>query len=139
MNLQELSTAMHHNLPIKLFVYNNGGYLTIKQTQQMGFGGRLMGSTPESGISFPRFKKISEAHGFSYHCFRNNAQLKDGLDGFMNEEGCGICELMIDPEQPQIPKAVSARKDRNGSEQPVFEDLYPFLDREEFEEVKVMA
>ena len=45
MNIQELSTAMHHSMPIKLFIYNNGGYLTIKQTQQLGFEGRLMGLT----------------------------------------------------------------------------------------------
>ena len=78
MNIQELSTAMHHSMPIKLFIYNNGGYLTIKQTQQLGFEGRLMGADYESGLSFPSFEPIASAHGFSYSCFSNNRQLDEG-------------------------------------------------------------
>ena len=64
MTIQEMATIMHHRLPVKLFVLNNGGYLTIKQTQELGFEGRIMGSTEESGISFPDFMKIAEAHRF---------------------------------------------------------------------------
>ena len=45
LNVQELATVMHYNLPIKIFIYNNGGYLTIKQTQQMGFNNRIMGKS----------------------------------------------------------------------------------------------
>ena len=48
MNIQEFATIMHHKLPIKTFIYNNGGYLTIKQTQQLGFESRIMGSTFEN-------------------------------------------------------------------------------------------
>ena len=62
MNIQELATLMHNKLPIKIFIYNNGGYLTIKQTQQLGFKSRIMGSDPNSGLSFPDYKKISASH-----------------------------------------------------------------------------
>jgi len=131
MNVQELATVMHNQLPIKLFIYNNGGYLTIKQTQQLGFEGRLMGSTPDSGISFPDFGVIAQAHRISYRRFENNTDLQNGLAGFLEEEGPGICELMIDPEQPQIPKSINKRRADGTTEPTVFEDLYPFLDGEE--------
>ena len=64
MNIQELATVMHHKLNIKIFLLNNGGYLTIKQTQQLGFDGRLMGVDKDTGLSFPNFVEIAYAHGF---------------------------------------------------------------------------
>ena len=135
MNLQELSTAMHHGLPIKLFIYNNGGYLTIKQTQQLGFEGRLMGADHGSGLSFPSFDLIASAYGFSYCCFSDNRQLEEGLSGFLDSEEAGICELLIDPEQPQIPKAISVKQEGDRKSAPVYEDLYPFLSSDEFERI----
>ena len=66
MNIQELATVMHNKLPIKIFIYNNGGYLTIKQTQQLGFNSRIMGSNSNSGISFPDYKKIAQSHKIKY-------------------------------------------------------------------------
>ena len=65
MNIQELATIMHNKIPIKIFIFNNGGYLTIKQTQQLGFSGRIMGADKRSGISFPNYKKIAESHQFN--------------------------------------------------------------------------
>jgi len=135
MNIQELSTAMHHGLPIKLFIYNNGGYLTIKQTQQLGFEGRLMGADHGSGLSFPSFDLIASAYGFSYCRFSNNRQLEEGLSGFLDSEEAGICELLIDPEQPQIPKAISVKQEGDRKSVPVYEDLFPFLSSDEFERI----
>ena len=62
MTIQELATIQHHRLPVKVFVLNNGGYLTIKQTQELGFEGRYIGIDDDSGLSFPDFMKIAEAH-----------------------------------------------------------------------------
>ena len=61
MNIQELATVMHHNLPIKIFIYNNKGYLTIKQTQELGFKSRIMGSNKDSGLSFPDYSKVAKS------------------------------------------------------------------------------
>ena len=72
MNIQELSTIMHNKIPIKIFIFNNGGYLTIKQTQQLGFGGRIMGADKKSGLSFPNYKKIAESHKFKYFNIKSN-------------------------------------------------------------------
>ena len=76
MNIQELATVLHHKIPIKIFVYNNGGYLTIKQTQQLGFKSRIMGSDKDSGISFPNLKFISKSHKLDYQKIVNNKNLK---------------------------------------------------------------
>ena len=62
MTIGDLATIMHHNLPVKLFIFNNGGYLTIKQTQEAGFDSEYMGINNDSGISFPNFKDIAAAH-----------------------------------------------------------------------------
>ena len=59
MNIQELATIMHNKIPMKMFIFNNGGYLTIKQTQILGFNSRIMGADKKSGISFPNYEKIS--------------------------------------------------------------------------------
>ncbi len=131
MNIQELATVMHHKIPLKIFIYNNEGYLTIKQTQQLGFKGRLMGSTPESGLSFPSFEGIASAHSISFNCAKTNVELDAILADFIAAPGPAICELIMDPEQPQIPKAINKRNP-DGSTQPTsFEDMYPFLDPEE--------
>ena len=133
MNIQELATIMHHKLPIKLFIYNNGGYLTIKQTQQLGFNGRLMGSDEDSGISFPDFVKVAEAHGISAIRLDSHQNLKENIQKFLEQEGMGVCDLILDNEQEQCPKAINRREPDGTTEPTVFEDMYPFLKKEEIE------
>ena len=133
MNIQELSTIMHHKLPIKLFIYNNGGYLTIKQTQQLGFN-HLMGSTEDSGISFPDFSILAESHNISFIRINNHDDLHNTLQDFLELEGPGICELMLDHDQPQQPKAINRRLQNGTTEPTTFEDMYPFLGKSEIED-----
>ena len=133
MNIQELATIMHNKLPIKIFIFNNGGYLTIKQTQQLGFKGHLMGSNSESGISFPDFTVIGKAHNISTTRIKNHTNLNSRIKIFLNKDGPGICELILDNEQEQIPKAINKR-DKFGKTTPTkFEDMYPFLDKKELQ------
>ena len=132
-NIQELSTIMHHKLPIKLFIYSNGGYLTIKQTQQLGFN-HLMGSTEDSGISFPDFSILAESHNISFIRINNHDDLQNTLQDFLELEGPGICELMLDHDQPQQPKAINRRLQNGTTEPTTFEDMYPFLGKSEIED-----
>lgn len=127
MNMQEFATIMHNKLPIKTFIYNNGGYLTIKQTQQLGFKSRIMGSTPKSGISFPDYKKIAESHKIDYIKVVNNKNLKNKLKKMLNNSKPLICELILDKEQEQMPKAINKRLPNGKSIPTKFEDMYPFL------------
>lgn len=129
MNIQELATIQHHNMPIKIFIYNNSGYLTIKQTQELGFQGRIMGSNKSSGLTFPNYQKIAEAHNISFIKIKNHAELKKQIKKINEKKGPLICELIMSPSQPQIPKMVNRRTpDGKISINTNYEDLYPFLD-----------
>ena len=83
MNIQELATVLHHRIPIKIFIYNNGGYLTIKQTQQLGFKSRIMGSDYDSGLSFPNYELISKSHSIKYFKISDTKKLKKQLKKFL--------------------------------------------------------
>ena len=130
MNLQELATVLHHKIPLKIFIYNNGGYLTIKQTQQLGFGNRIMGADHKSGLSFPNYKDIARAHKISYVKISNTKSLKSKIIKVIKSNEAVICELIMDPNQDQKPKAIN-RRINNKSVPTELEDMYPFLDKEE--------
>ena len=134
MTIQELATVMHNKLPIKLFIYNNGGYLTIKQTQEIGFEGRLMGCNEETGLGFPDFVKIGEAYKIKAVRIDSQENLKEKVWKIVNCDGPIICELMMDPDQPQIPKAIPRKMPDGTTKQTPLEDMYPFLDRKELKE-----
>jgi len=131
MNIQELATVMHNKLPIKIFIYNNGGYLTIKQTQQLGFNSRIMGSNSESGISFPDYKKIAQSHKIKYIKIVNNKNLKIEIGKVLLGNKPIICELMLDNDQEQMPKAINKRISGGKTVPTKLEDMYPFLPKEE--------
>ena len=134
MNIQEFATVMHHKLPIKTFIYNNGGYLTIKQTQQLGFNGRIMGSTSETGLSFPNYQKIAQSHKIRYVKISNNKDLNLKIKKVLSDNKPVICELMIDPDQEQMPKAINKRMPDGKSVATKYEDMYPFLSSKEIKE-----
>ena len=131
LNIQELATIQHNKIPIKIFIFNNRGYLTIKQTQQLGFDGRIMGADKKSGLTFPNYKKISESHQMKYFKFNSNKNLKSNLKKAINAQGSSICELVMDPNEEQIPKAINRRTADGKSIPTKFEDMYPFLPRNE--------
>lgn len=132
MNIQELQTVKHHGLPIKLFVWNNNGYLSIRSTQKRFFEGRLIGSDGRSGVSFPDIYKITSAYGLEYRLLKQSKSLRKDLKDVLSLPGPVICEVICNPDQEIIP-AVSAVRNADGTmtSKPL-EDMYPFLDRSEF-------
>lgn len=134
MTTQELATIMHHRLPVKLFILNNGGYLTIKQTQELGFENRLMGSNEDSGLSFPDFMKIAEAHHIKSVRLDSHRDLKQQIEKVMSHEGPVLCEIMMDHDQETAPKAINRRNSDGTLKQTPLEDSYPFLDQSEINE-----
>lgn len=134
MNVQELSTLVAYNLPIKLFILNNGGYLTIKQTQELGFESRYIGINKETGLHFPDFIQLAQAHGLFAVRFGSHNDLEAGLSNFLTLPGPGVCEIMMDENQIQAPKAINRRKADGSMEPTPLEDLWPFLDRKEIEQ-----
>jgi acetolactate synthase-1/2/3 large subunit len=132
MNIQELATIMHNKIPMKIFIFNNGGYLTIKQTQILGFDGRIMGADKASGLSFPNYKAIANAHGMIYKKIINHRNLKEDVNKILQLKKTVICELIMSPNEEQIPKAVNRRDPATGKSMPAkLEDMYPFLSKDE--------
>lgn len=133
MNLQELQTIIHHKLPVKLFVINNGGYHSIRQTQKNFFGEPLVGIGADSGdLSFPSMEKLAWAYGYPYQRIDKNEdllQIKETLE----KKGPCICEIMVDIEQKFEPKCASRRLEDGTMVSAPLEDLAPFLSREELE------
>jgi acetolactate synthase-1/2/3 large subunit len=129
-NAQELSTLKHHGLPVKIFLLNNGGYLTMKQSQEHAFDG-YMGSDEKSGLSFPNFMKLTEAHGVRYLHLNRSEQARGVVAATLKTAGPMLCEVMMDPNQPQVPKSVNRRDEAGNIKQTPIEDAHPYLPREE--------
>lgn len=132
MNIQELQTLVHYNLPVKLFVWNNDGYLSIRATQSKFFEGRFIGTDKSSGVSFPDTEKIANAYGIRYFRVAESGKLDSVLDEVLAHPEAVICEVMCLRDQEIVPTVASIRKDDGTMVSKPLEDMYPFLDREEF-------
>ncbi|GAB5604031.1 biosynthetic-type acetolactate synthase large subunit [Sideroxyarcus sp. TK5] len=131
LNLQELQTIAHHNLPIKIFIFNNDGYLMIKHTQKALFSGRYSCSDKKSGVSCPDFSKLAYAFNFPSFQIRTWEDAEEVLPKVQAAKGPVICEVFTHPEQPFVPK-LSLVQNKDGSiVSPPLEDLSPLLPRAE--------
>jgi len=136
-NIQELQTIKHLNLPIIIFVLNNGGYLTIKHMQANHFG-RMVGSEESSGVSFPDTLKIAKAYDIPAVRIENHKQLLDELYGLKERYSPTIYEIMMAPDQPLIPRLSSLKRPDGSIVSKPLEDLFPFLPRDEFNEQMIV-
>lgn len=133
MNLQELQTIRHHNLPIKIFIINNDGYLSIKQTQNNFFEGRHCGDGRCSGVTLPDFQKIGNAFDIKSVRIKKTGEMEKAIKEVLAAKEPMICEVIVNPDCTFSPK-LSARKLDDGTMiSPSLEDMYPFLPRYEFE------
>jgi acetolactate synthase I/II/III large subunit len=130
MNLQELQTVAHYRLPIVIFVLNNGGYLSIRTTQS-NFFGKLIGEGAESGVTFPNFVKIAEAHGLRGMRIEGE-NFSSQIAAALNTEGPIVCEVILDRAQGFEPKLSSKRLPDGKMVTAPLEDMAPFLPRDEF-------
>lgn len=132
MNIQELQTIVHYDLPIKLFVWNNDGYLSIRATQRKFFEGRFIGTDQTCGVSFPSIEKIAAAYGIQYERLDDSNRLEDELERVLNHPKAVLCEVMCIRDQDIVPTVASIRKDDGTMVSRPLEDMYPFLGRVEF-------
>jgi acetolactate synthase-1/2/3 large subunit len=129
MNLQELQTIAHHRLPIKIFVLNNGGYLSIRGSQR-NFFGRLAGEGPSSGVSFPNFVAVAEAFGIPARRIAS-VDFSASIGEVLSMPGPFLCDVILDETQGFEPRMTSRKLDDGSIVTPPLEDMFPFLDREE--------
>jgi acetolactate synthase-1/2/3 large subunit len=133
MNLQELQTIKHNNLSVKIFIINNNGYISIKQTQR-NFFGRFAACGADSGVSMPDFAAVARAFGLPAFKIRANKDVKKTVKKLLARKGPLVCEVITEEDYIFKPK-LSARKLPDGSMvSPSLEDMYPFLSKKELEE-----
>jgi acetolactate synthase-1/2/3 large subunit len=133
LNIQELQTIKHHNLPIKIFVLNNDGYLSMRLTQGGFFKGNFIGESPRSGISFPDYAKVAAAYGLPSMRI-DEADFGPALDKFLAIPGPALCEVLLDRAQGFEPRLSSRQLPDGRIVTAPFEDMAPFLSREELAE-----
>jgi acetolactate synthase-1/2/3 large subunit len=132
MNLQELQTLASSDLNILLIILDNGGYLSIKQTQT-NFFGRFHGSNPESGVTFPDFKRVAEAFGLK-SIELDPIQWKNEITEFLNSSGPRVVVAKLDRDQEFEPRLKSKMVD-GVIQTPQLEDMYPHIDSSELSRV----
>lgn len=132
MNIQELQTIFHYDLPIKLIYLNNNGYVSIKQTQNSFFEGRMVGCDEKSGVSFPNMSKIAAAYDLKYVKIENHLNLSERIEEMLSISGPLICEVMLENDYIFSPKLSSEKLPDGRMISKPLEDMFPFLPREEF-------
>lgn len=145
MNLQELQTIVSHQMPIKIFIINNGGYHSIRQTQTNLFRGEpLVGIGIDSGmggvqdLSFPDMEKIAHAYGFPFIRAHHNEELHDAVAETLATDGPAICEIMVTLTQQFLPKSAAKRLPDGSIISPPLEDLAPYLPDEEMDRIMIV-
>jgi len=131
MNLQELQTIVSNNLPIKIFVLNNSGYISIRQTHNNFFNGNEVGAGETSGVSFPDFKKLCAGFEIAYSSCTDYQQMDIAIEATLQQQGAALCEVVLDFEYQFAPKLASRQLEDGSMVSPSLEDMAPFLSEKE--------
>ncbi len=129
MNLQELQTVVHYQLPIKIFTLSNGGYLSIRTTQKNFFGNQV-GSGPQSGVSMPDMTRIAAAYGIPTLRI-DQADFAPLIDRAIGGDGPFLADVVLEQGQAFEPRLSSRQLPDGRMVTAPIEDMFPFLDREE--------
>jgi acetolactate synthase-1/2/3 large subunit len=131
-NIQELATVRQLDLPIKFFILNNGGYASIRASQTAFFGSPQVGCDEHTGLMIPPLAKLGEAYGIP--CIRIAAQdrLRQQVRQVLDMPGPVLCDVEVIPDEPRVPRLSSMQRPDGSLVSKPLEDLFPFLDREEF-------
>ena len=136
MNIQELQTIVHNSWNIKIFWINNGGYHSIRQTQNGMFDGKTKGycgADHTSGISFPDAEKIALAYGFQFYRIDQSSEMQKTIKHLLDSDLATICEVVTDPDEDFQPKLQSKMLEDGSFVTSSLEDMYPFLSEKERE------
>jgi acetolactate synthase-1/2/3 large subunit len=115
MNLQELETVRYNKIPLKIFIINNLGYLSIKLTQNSFFKGHLVASEENSGVSIPSFEKLAKVFGLEYYSILDNSEINSKLKKAFKKDCPMIIEVFTDPNELHEPKVIAKGIDSKGN------------------------
>lgn len=129
MNIQELATLAYYRLPIKLFVYNNHGYMLIRHNQHNYMNDRFLGVGPDSGVPAVDFCKVAAAYGLPGTKIEAKEEIAERLEEVFAMEGPVVCEVMVQEFGIMAPRIASRVMPDGSLKAAEFEDLWPFLDK----------
>jgi acetolactate synthase-1/2/3 large subunit len=131
LNIQELATVASHALPIKFFVVNNRGYASIRSSQQNYFN-LLVAADESSGLRLPNVRKVAEAYGLPTAYIEHPSHLRDRIRDVLTSDGPVVCEVRAPADEARMPRVSSSQRPDGSMVSKPLEDMWPFLDREEF-------
>lgn len=126
-NIQELQLINTYKLPIKIFVYNNNGYASIKAMQTINFNGRLAGCDRKSRLSFPNIKNIAKTYNLKYFKVTSNKSIDYVIKKIMSTNDACLCEILGDENFDEIPKSITIANNNGTFTSSKLENLYPFV------------
>lgn len=132
LNIQELQTVKHYNLPLKIFVLNNQGYRSIELTQTEFFDSNFIGCNKDSGVTFPDFAKVADLYGLQYYRICSTADMGSVIESVLSCPSAVICEVVLNKNYSFTPKLASKKTNDGKIISKPLEDLSPLLDRDEF-------
>lgn len=135
LNIQELQTIKYYDIDTKMFIFSNTGYAAIATMQDRNFNGYHVGSTNDSGISFPNLEKIANAYDIPYYKIETNDQIEDVVKEVMSKNGAVICEVIGSIKFDEIPKCISFVNENGQRESAKLENPFPFMDEKTLEEI----
>lgn len=130
MNIQDFATMRYYNLPLKLFIYNNNGYMLIRHNQHNYMNDRFLGVGPDSGVQTPDFCKVAEAYGLKAVKISDKSEIDSKLKEVFDYEGPVVCEVMVEEFGIIAPRIASRVMPDGSLKAAEFDDLWPFLDKE---------
>lgn len=139
-NIQELATIAHLQLPIKFFILNNAGYASIRASQTNFFGGPNIGCDDKTGVCLPDYEKVARAYGLKTAVikgqfesqFDEDSDLRDAVRRVLQTPGPVVCDVHVIPDEIRAPRVTSIQRPDGSFLSKPLEDLWPFLDRDEF-------
>jgi acetolactate synthase I/II/III large subunit len=130
LNSQEFATIARLQLPIKTFVLNNGGYSSIRTSQQRYFG-ETIGCDPASGLDLPDTLKLAQVYGLKTFSVSDHSQLCQVIQQVLDWAGPVVCDVQLPADEIRAPSLASKRTANGGMVSRPLEDLWPFLERAE--------
>jgi len=127
MNLQELHTIVENELPIKIVIFNNDGYLMIKHTPKLFFKSHYVSVDKKTGIGLPNFSKLLPAFGYDYYSLDAWNDFDLTMKEFLSNPRMAVLEVFMDPEQDFIPKVKGVLQEDNTILAPPLEEMSPLL------------
>jgi len=131
-NIQELETIARLQLPVKFFVLNNSGYGSIRASQTAFFGECKIGCDKTTGQTLPDLRRVAEAYGLATDQITSQRNLAEEIRRVLATPGPVICDVHIVLDETRQPRLASVQLPDGSFVSKPLEDLWPFLDREEF-------